>query len=56
MTISHIRLLIRNLLRAFWAGGHGPRTQPCLSQHLRRDIGLSAENVERCHPSDLSRR
>lgn len=55
MTIAHIRILIRNLLRAFWAGGHGPRTQPCLSPYLRRDIGLSAENVERRHPSDLNR-
>ena len=55
MIIAHIRLLIRNLLRAFWVGGHGPRTQPCLSQHLRRDIGLSEDEVERRHPADLNR-
>lgn len=56
MTIAHIRILIRNLLRAFGAGGHGPRTQPCLSPHLCRDIGFSEDDVERRHPSDLNRR
>ncbi len=55
MTIAHIRLLIRNLLRPFGACGHGHRAQPCLSPHLRRDIGFSEDDVERRHPADLNR-
>ena len=51
----HVRQMIGLLWRRLAIGWHGHRTQPSLSWHLRRDIGLG-EIEKRRHPADLNRR